>query len=171
MKTKVKPAAFLIICFSFFTFNCFSQTITADTSLANQYLALSRAYEINSKVDSAIFFAEKAHLLNIRYLGEKSLKNADVLHLLGRLNYSKNKLDLALEYNLKALQIRKEILSENHLDVANSYHNLGMIYNDKGEICAKSTGTFALFTSDTIKLMGLADDKLVDEIRAVMESN
>jgi len=38
-----------------------------------------------------------------------------------------------LEYLFKALQIEKEILGENHNDVARSYNNIGTVYDDKGE--------------------------------------
>jgi CHAT domain-containing protein/Tfp pilus assembly protein PilF len=123
---------FLVIFVNFFN-NVFSQTITADTTLANQYFDLARKYENNSRLDSAIFFAEKAQELNIKYFGRKSIKNANILHLLGRLCNSNNKYDLALEYNFMALQIRKEILGEMNIDVAKSYINIGVVYYNIGD--------------------------------------
>ena len=133
MKNHVKASAFFIICFSLPTFTSFSQTITSDTTLANQYFDLARKSENDFKFDSAIFYAEKSQVLNIKYFGEESIKNANVLHLLGRLCWNNNKYDLALEYDFKSLQIRKEILKENHPDLAAIYNNIGIVYYDKGE--------------------------------------
>jgi CHAT domain-containing protein/lipopolysaccharide biosynthesis regulator YciM len=133
MKKHVMVAILSIICFSLFSLYSSSQTITADTTLANQYFDLAKKYGNDSRFDSAIFYAEKAQVLNAKYFGWKSIKNANVLHLLGRLCMGYNKYDLALEYNLKALQIRQEILGERHPDAANSYNNIGIVYYNKGE--------------------------------------
>jgi CHAT domain-containing protein/Tfp pilus assembly protein PilF len=111
----------------------FSQIFKTDTTLANQYFDLARKYENESNFDTAIFYAEKAQTLNIKYFGEKSIKNANVLHLIGRVYYSKYNYDLSLDYNYKALQIRKEILGEKHIDVAKSYNNIGINYYNKYE--------------------------------------
>jgi CHAT domain-containing protein/lipopolysaccharide biosynthesis regulator YciM len=133
MKKYVIVAALFFICFSIFSLYSFSQTIGIDTTLTNQYLDLSKKDENISKFDSAIFYAEKARILNIKYFGEKSIKNANILHLLGRFYWSVSKYDIALEYDFKALQIRKEILGERNPDVANSYYNIGNVYDNKGE--------------------------------------
>jgi len=132
MKKKVIVIALCFFCLLFSLYSP-SQTITADTTLANQYFDLARKFENDFKIDLAILNAEKAQTLNIKYFGEKSIKNASVLHLLGRLCYSKNKYDLALEYDFNALQIRKEILGEKHPDVAASYNNIGIVYYNKRE--------------------------------------
>jgi CHAT domain-containing protein/Tfp pilus assembly protein PilF len=107
--------------------------MTVDTTLANQYFDLAKKNENSSRFDSAIFYAEKVQALNIKYLGEESIKNANVLNLLGRLYWRDGKYDLALEHNFKALQIRKDILGEKHPDVAASYNAIGTVYDDKGE--------------------------------------
>jgi len=133
MKKHKVVVTLYIICFLLLSFNSFTQTITVDTTLANQYFDLARKFENDFQIDSAIFNAERAQTLHIKYFGEKSIKNADVLHMLGRLYYSQNEYDLALEYNFKSLQIRKEILGEKHPDVAASYNNIGIVYYDKGE--------------------------------------
>jgi tetratricopeptide (TPR) repeat protein len=39
-------------------------------------------------------------------------------------------LEKALEFQLKALGIREEVLNKNHPDLAQSYNNLAMIYLD-----------------------------------------
>ena len=133
MKSYVKAAAFFIICFSLFSLCSSSQTITSDTTLANQYSDLAYKCENDFRFDTAIFYAEKARDLNIRYFGEKSLKNAGILFLLGKLYSENNKYDLALDYSLKALKTRKEILGEQNADVAASYGNIGIVYDLKGE--------------------------------------
>ncbi len=133
MKKPIIVATLFFIGISLFSLCSFSQTRTADTILANQYFDLAKKNENNSKFDTAIFYAEKAQDLNIKYSGEKNIKNADVLHLLGRLFWSIGKYDIALEYDFKALQIRKEILGEKHIDVAESYHYIGNVYDNKGE--------------------------------------
>lgn len=133
MKKRGMFAALFMICFLIFSYSSFSQTRTSDTILANQYFDLAREYENEFEIDSAILMAEKAQALNIKYFGEKSRKNANVLHLLGRLCYRNNNYDLALEYDFKALQLRKEILGENHTDVSASYNNIGIVYDSNGE--------------------------------------
>ena len=40
--------------------------------------------------------------------------------------------DKALEYHNKALEIRKDVLGENHPDTADSYSNLGIVYKNLG---------------------------------------
>lgn len=133
MKKHKAVVILCFICFLLISVDSFTQTITADTTLANQYIDLAMKYENDFQLDSAIFNAERAQTIHIKYFGEKSLKNAGILHMLGRLYYSQNEYDLALEYNFKALQIRKEILGEKHPDVAASLNNIGVVYYDKGE--------------------------------------
>ena len=133
MKTHPIVASLFFICFLLLSFYSFSQTITADTTLANQYFDLARKLENDFKFDSAIFYAEKSQVLNIKYFGEKSIKNARVLYLLGLLCWYNNKYDLALEYDFESLLIRKEILGEKHPDVAAIYYNIGIVYYDKGK--------------------------------------
>src|ERR1035437_2605917 len=133
MKKQVIVTILFFICFSLSSLYSFSQTMTADTTLANQYFDLAKKNENSSRFDSAIFYAEKVQALNIKYLGEESIKNANVLNLLGRLYWRDGKYDLALEHNFKALQIRKDILGEKHPDVAASYNAIGTVYDDKGE--------------------------------------
>ena len=46
--------------------------------------------------------------------------------LKGSVYNSKNEYDKALEYYIKSLTIRKDILGENHTAVATSYNNIGI---------------------------------------------
>ena len=133
MKKHVLVAILFFICFSLFSLSSFSQTITADTTLANQYLDLAKKYENNSKFDSALYYVKKAQILFIKYLGGKSIENANVLHLMGRLYWHDGNYDLAMEYYFKALQIRQKLLGEKNPDVAMSYNNIGIVYAEKGE--------------------------------------
>ena len=43
-------------------------------------------------------------------------------------------LNIAMEYCQEALEIRKKELGPNHVDVAMSYNNLGLVYNDTGDL-------------------------------------
>jgi len=133
MKKHSIVATLFFICFSFISMYSFSQNMTADTTLANQYFDLANKNENDSKFDTAIYYAEKAQTLNIKYFGEKSIKSANGSSILGRLCWLNGKYDLALVYHFKALQIRKEILGEKHPDIAASYNNIGNVYDDKGE--------------------------------------
>jgi CHAT domain-containing protein/Tfp pilus assembly protein PilF len=133
MTNLIKVANLSIIYFLLFSAYSISQTTTSDTTLANQYFDLARKYEYSSGFDSAIFYAAKAQALNLKYFGEKSIKNANVLYFLGRLYWHDGKYDLALEYHFKAIKIRTEILGEKHPDVASSYDNIGIIYEYNGE--------------------------------------
>jgi len=44
----------------------------------------------------------------------------------------------------------------------------GVLYNDKDEICAKSTGIFALFTLETVKKMGFVSQESIKEFEFYM---
>ncbi len=131
MKENLKVVSLFFFCFLTISFDLDSQSIISDTTLANQYFDLAKKNENSSKYDSAIFYAEKAQVLYIKYLGEKSLKNANILYLLGKLCWRDAKYELALEYYFKALQIRLEVLGEKHTDVAMSYHYIGVVYHIK----------------------------------------
>jgi len=140
----------------------YSQTITADTTLANQYFDLAKSYCFKmQQIDSASFFLDKAQPLYIKYLGEKSLKNANVSNLLGIIYNYYGLYDKSLEYFSKCLMIRKEILGEKNMDVALSYNNIGIVYNDKCEYdlalkyCLKSIEIQQQLTDK--KLIGLSN--------------
>lgn len=133
MTGQIRLSFLVIICFSLLSLSSFSQIRTPDTIQANQYLDLAARFESSNLTDSAIYYAGKAQVLNIRYFGEKSTRNANVLHLLGILYFSKNQYERALEYNLQALKLRQEILGENHTDLAKSYYNIGLVYKNKKE--------------------------------------
>ena len=43
-------------------------------------------------------------------------------------------LEQAKDYHQKAIEIRKNALGPNHIDVATSYNNLGLVYEALGEL-------------------------------------
>jgi len=111
----------------------YSQTITADTTLANQYFDLASKLKSQDKYDSALFYLEKVQTLYIRHLGEKNLKNSKVLILFGNICDNESKYENALQYYFKALAIQKELLNEKHIYIANSFSNIGIVYWEKAE--------------------------------------
>ena len=64
------------------------------------------------------------------YNDENDTIVADVYNILGFQYYYKKNLDSALLYWKKTLKIRIEILGENHIKVADSYNNIGVIYEN-----------------------------------------
>ncbi len=46
---------------------------------------------------------------------------------------SKGDYKLSLEYYQKCLKIYINVVGENHVDVAKSYNNIGLVYNSKGD--------------------------------------
>jgi uncharacterized protein (TIGR00369 family) len=47
----------------------------------------------------------------------------------------------------------------------------GRIINSKGEVSVSSTGSFALFSSEQIKKLGIIDNKQVDDFQSIMDSH
>jgi len=48
--------------------------------------------------------------------------------------YAMGQLEKALEFQLKALDIREQVLAKNHPDLATSYNNVSLIYQDMGQL-------------------------------------
>jgi len=46
----------------------------------------------------------------------------------------------------------------------------GFLYNDKGELCAKSHGTFVLMDEDRLGSLGMIDDKMIKEFSELIKS-
>ena len=47
----------------------------------------------------------------------------------------------------------------------------GRIFNSKGELCTSSTGTFAVFTVDSVKKMGFMSEKDINEFQAIIDAH
>jgi CHAT domain-containing protein/tetratricopeptide (TPR) repeat protein len=107
--------------------------INNDTILANQYVETAKRLLPAYQFDSINYYLDKAQPLYVKHLSEKSLKNAMVLHVKGIGCYYSAKYDSALVYYFKALQIRKDILGDNHILVATSFNNIGNIYLSKSQ--------------------------------------
>jgi uncharacterized protein (TIGR00369 family) len=46
----------------------------------------------------------------------------------------------------------------------------GFLYNDKGELCAKSHGTFVLMDEERLGSLGMIDDKMIKEFSELIRS-
>ncbi len=46
----------------------------------------------------------------------------------------------------------------------------GFIHDNKGVLCARATGTFALFTPETLKKKGFMDDGLINDLKQLFSS-
>jgi tetratricopeptide (TPR) repeat protein len=77
-----------------------------------------------------VIFAEEV----IRHLDEKTASLATLANNLSLIYQDLGQLDRALEFQLKAVEIREQVLDKNHPDIAQSYNNLSMIYQDLGQL-------------------------------------
>jgi len=114
-----------------------AQTQTAptedDTTLANRYFADAEKFSRDARFDSSIFYYEKAGRLyektaiRLRQprLWEKYVKSYNNL---GDNYRRRNDGAKALAYLNQALETGRKRLGENHLEVAQSFHNLGNVY-------------------------------------------
>jgi len=124
---------FIFAIMFFMVESTFSQSITADTTLANEYYTIAENYFYASQNDSALFFIEKAQPLYLKHLGEKSLKNANCLELKGIVYYFSLKPNEALEALLQEFEIKRELLGEKNMEIASCYNKLGILYNEKSD--------------------------------------
>jgi tetratricopeptide (TPR) repeat protein len=75
-----------------------------------------------------VIFAEEV----FRHMDEKTNALATLANNLS-LRFS-DLVERALEFQLKAVEIREQVLDKNHPDLATSYNNLSLIYKDKGQL-------------------------------------
>ncbi|ADL52020.1 tetratricopeptide repeat protein [Clostridium cellulovorans] len=69
-----------------------------------------------------------------KYLNEEKEELAYLLDNLSLIYEDLGELQKSLEYQMKAVTIRENLLVENHPDLAMSYNNLSLIYKDLGEL-------------------------------------
>jgi len=62
-----------------------------------------------------------------------NLDNTNSLYYIGLIYNSQGNYSKALEYNLKALDIREKILGQTHSDYANSLNSIGLTYDNLGD--------------------------------------
>jgi len=97
-------------------------------SLADKLYLESGANPIDKQ--GYVIFAEEV----IRHLEEKTAALATLANNLSSIYQALGQLDRALEFQLKAVEIREQVLSKNHPDLAQSYNNLSLIYQDLGQL-------------------------------------
>jgi acyl-coenzyme A thioesterase PaaI-like protein len=62
---------------------------------------------------------------------------------------------------IKPVYIRNPLKAEGRVQTVNGKHDAvmeGILYNDNGDACAKSTANFAIFSPKVAKRFGIADD-------------
>ena len=79
------------------------------------------------------------------------------LHFLKRITMTKS---MNIEF-IKPVYIRNPLKAEGRVKEVTGKHDAvmeGILYNDNGEACAKSTANFAIFSPKVAKRFGIADD-------------
>jgi uncharacterized protein (TIGR00369 family) len=79
------------------------------------------------------------------------------LHFLKRITMTKS---MNIEF-IKPVYIRNPLRAEGRVQTVNGKHDAvmeGILYNDNGDACAKSTANFAIFSPKVAKRFGIADD-------------
>jgi uncharacterized protein (TIGR00369 family) len=79
------------------------------------------------------------------------------LHFIKRITMTKS---MNIEF-IKPVYIRNPLKAEGKvLEITGNHEALmeGILYNDKGDACAKSTANFAIFSPKIAKRLGIADD-------------
>jgi tetratricopeptide (TPR) repeat protein len=77
-----------------------------------------------------VIFAEE----EFRHLDEKTAALATLANNLSTTYIYLGQLDRALEFQLKAVEIREQVWDKNHPDIAQSYNNLSIIYKALGQL-------------------------------------
>jgi len=88
------------------------------------------------------------------------------LYILNKLIMTKT---MTVEF-LKPILIGQEMKAEGKvLDYKNDREAIidGFIYNGEGILCAKGTGTFALFTPEVLMEMGIMDGDLINDLKVL----
>jgi len=73
---------------------------------------------------------------------------------------------------IKPVYIGNEIKAVGKVLQFNNDHEAameGLIYNNKGKLCAKSTGTYSLLTPETIKRLGLIDQEVLNNFEIILK--
>jgi len=96
----------------------------------------SESYRRNEENDTAAVFAEKAIEIGKHAFGERDSLVATAYHNLANTLDNRGFYQEALDMNLKAVDIRLEVLDSNHIDIGDSYNNIGLIYWSFGNYSA-----------------------------------
>lgn len=74
---------------------------------------------------------------------------------------------------IKPLFVGKEIKVEGRVDKINSEREAvleGYVYNDNDDICSRSTSLVSLFSFETIRKMGFADEEMLRNMQQLINS-
>ncbi|MCP4133097.1 MAG: PaaI family thioesterase [bacterium] len=91
------------------------------------------------------------------------------IYLLQRIIFTKT---MTVDF-LKPLHVETELRAEGRvLEEVNEREAVmeGRIYNSAGELCAQSTGKFALFTLDAMRKMGILNEKVIQNFETVFKN-
>jgi len=110
-----------------------AQDITADTTLANEYVEKAIEQLKAQKLDSVFHFLDLAQPLFTKYLGEKNIKDAEILHFKGVTCFYSGLYDQALAYYKESLALKQVFFGEVSFNVDYSYYNIGLVYQNKEE--------------------------------------
>ncbi len=115
------------------------------TSVADSYNNIGSLYDDKSEFDKALAYHFKSLEIKLELLGEKHISVATSYNNIGSVYYYKSEYDkiypvkrdsllnMALEYYFKSLEIKLEVLGEKNTDVASSYMNIGVVYENKSK--------------------------------------
>lgn len=115
------PGILLLIIFPYNLHSFSKDTIQSRIALADS-LYRTQQYQ------QTLYILEETLPDAINKLGEKDPLVARIYDDLGRINVALSSFTQAAEYHYKALHLRLELYGETHLDVATSYHGLGIVY-------------------------------------------
>jgi uncharacterized protein (TIGR00369 family) len=90
------------------------------------------------------------------------------LAILKRLIVSKN---MTVDF-IKPVFIGKEIKAEGHIGKINSEREAileGCLYDDRNEICARSSSVVTLFSIETVKKMGVINQKMLEDLEVFIK--
>ncbi len=107
--------------------------IPNDSTQSSTYIDKANKLLQNHNTDSALFFAKKALILQIKMYGENTKKVANTNTLIGRIYWLKNEYDRSLFYLQSSLRIKKSIYGESNIYVANAHSVIGIVLWSKGQ--------------------------------------
>ncbi len=115
------------------------------------------------------------HLCGWQNLVHGGVISAILDEIMGRAGlYFLKKLILTKEMNVKFLNpvfIGKELMAQGKVvEIINEREAImeGFLYNGKNQLCARSTGTFSLFSPSSLKKKGVMDESLIDDLISIM---
>jgi tetratricopeptide (TPR) repeat protein len=99
------------------------------------YVNLADVFMKTGRVDDAESLLNEALALRLRHNGERTPETATVLQAFGNLNMQRKEYLESLKYHQEALEIRKQCLGPDHVDVGRSLYNVSAILFNLGKFC------------------------------------